>query len=299
MTTPRLKRPPTYVELRSPRDSTVRNLSAVIIAKNESPRIEKCIESVRFCDEVLVVDNGSTDDTVTRSKKSGATVISADGNFSELRMVGMKKAGGRWVLYIDADEVVTPELREEIRWITSQSTGNRKHLDGLDKEQIAEGTPRESELVHDGYFIQRKNFYLGQPWPTHDRMQRLFLKSSFVRWFGDVHETAEIQGTMGELKNLLIHNTHRTLTEMVSKTNQWSEIESDLRIQSHHPPIASWRLFRVMLTGFFDSYIKQQGWKAGTMGLIESLFQAFSMFITYAKVWEKQQNDERQIANSK
>jgi hypothetical protein len=271
-----LKSPMHHAELKSPTKRIPQTVSAVIIAKNESPRIEQCIESVRFCDEVIVVDNGSTDDTVQLAKKSGAIVIAASGNFSELRMAGMKKAVGLWVLYIDADEIVTPELREEIRWVTSPKTEDGK----LKTDEI---------LIHDGYFIPRKNFYLGHAWPTQDRMQRLFLKSSFIRWFGNVHETAEITGTLGELKNPLTHNTHRTLGEMVEKTNEWSEIEADLRIQSHHPPIVGWRLFRVMLTGFFDSYIKQQGWKAGTAGLIESIFQAFSMFITYAKVWERQQ----------
>jgi hypothetical protein len=66
-------------------------------------------------------------------------------------------------------------------------------------------------------------------------------------------------------------------------------MEANLRIQANHPKMSWWRFFRVMFTAFYGSYIKQEGWRAGTAGLVESIYQAFSMFITYAKLWEKQQ----------
>ena len=79
---------------------------------------------------------------------------------------------------------------------------------------------------------------------------------------------------------------------MLSKTNEWSHVEAKLRYESNHPYIVPWRLLRVMLTAFMRSYIYEKGWKAGTVGVIESIYQAYSMFITYAKLWEIQQKSK-------
>ena len=76
---------------------------------------------------------------------------------------------------------------------------------------------------------------------------------------------------------------------MIKKTNQWSEIEAELLFKANHPEMTWWRFLRVMLIKFWNSYIGQGGWKVGVPGLIESIYQAFSYFIVYAKLWEKQQ----------
>ena len=140
-----------------------------------------------------------------------------------------------------------------------------------------------------GYEIRRKNYYLGHMWPGDEYILRLMRKDALVEWYGKLHETARIRGEIGRLNAPMIHNTHRTLEEMVTKTNEWSEVEAQLRLSSKHPPVVWWRFIRVMATAFINSFIKQGGWRAGVVGLIESTFQAFSMFITYAKLWEKQQ----------
>ena len=84
---------------------------------------------------------------------------------------------------------------------------------------------------------------------------------------------------------------------MVNKTLAWSKIDAELRFKSGHPRMTWWRFPRVMLTAFFDSYIKQGGWKVGTIGLIESLYQSYSIFITYARLWEMQ--NKLKIKNEK
>ena len=109
-----------------------------------------------------------------------------------------------------------------------------------------------------------------------------------VGWEGAVHEHAIYTGEVGTLQNPIIHYTHRNLELMTAKTNQWSEVEADMLLASHHPLMNELRFIRIMLTKFFDSYIKQGGWKIGTPGFIESLYQAYSYFIIYAKLWEKQ-----------
>lgn len=243
-------------------------ISAIIIAKNEEKRIERCIRSVSFTDEVLVVDNGSMDDTVAIAKKLHANVYTdRSRDFASLRNFGKEKAKGVWLLYIDADEVVTEKLAKEIQ------------------EKIKDG--------FSAYFITRRNYYLGYEWPTRDEMVRFIKKDALISWKGKLHEHPEIQGEIGRLREPLVHTTHRTLEEMVEKTNIWSEVEADLRFCSNHPRVSWWRFFRVMGSAFWNSFIREGGWRAGAVGWIESIYQAFSMFITYAKLWEKQNTEEK------
>lgn len=248
-------------------------LSAVIIAKDAGEIITDCLNSVSFCDEVIVVDAGSTDNTMSIAKKYGARVVKGtESNFAQQRNIGKEAAEGEWVLYVDTDERVSKELQEEILSVIGQS----------------EATQELTGIV--AYRIKRQNFYLGNhPWPKIEKLERLFRKRNLEGWYGALHETAKVNGKIGELEGLLLHYTHRDVGSMLEKTILWSQTEAQLRLDAHHPAIVSWRLIRVMLTGFFDSYIKQGGWKAGTMGLIESTFQAYSMFITYARLWEMQQ----------
>jgi len=243
-------------------------LSAIIIAKNEAPRIEKCVRALSFADEVVVIDNSSTDNTAEIAKKNGATVktIKADG-FAKLRNSAAEGIRSDWVLYVDADEIVTPLLAGQIRRVVEKS----------------------ASVSETGYEIYRKNYYLGEPWPTGEWMLRLFRADALDGWQGQLHETAIIRGVTGRLNGELLHDTHRTLSEMVKKTNEWSDTEAALRLAAHHPPMTWWRMIRVTLTGFGNSFIGQGGWRAGTVGWIESIYQAFSMFITYAKLWELQQ----------
>jgi glycosyltransferase involved in cell wall biosynthesis len=266
-------------------NKTIR-LSAVVIARNEESRIATCLESLSFCDEIIVIDNGSTDKTLEIAKKFYAIIHHVKGiDFSTLRNVGKEKAEGEWILYVDADEVVTEKLKEEINRVTSYAVP-------AGRQELRVKNRKESPSIS-AYYIKRCNYYLGYKWPVQDKMQRLFFKDKLIRWEGTIHETALIDGEMGELHEPLIHNTHRTLFEMVDKTNEWSQFEAQLRFDTHHKRVVWWRLLRVMGTGFYKSFIKEGGWKAGTVGWIESIYQAFSMFITYAKLWEMQEEDIR------
>ncbi|MEK7592679.1 MAG: glycosyltransferase family 2 protein [Patescibacteria group bacterium] len=244
-------------------------ISAVVLAKNEAVRIRECLDSLAWADEIIVVDNNSEDNTVEIAQKTGATVVTSNAtNFSILRTIGMDAAKGEWVLYVDADEIVSTPLELEIC-------------------RLLRGFSRAVDPVC--YFISRKNYYLGVLWPVGDRMQRLIYKSSFVRWVGSLHETAIVRGSTGILKHELIHHTHRNLEEMTEKTNTWSDEEARLRIASKHKNVLTWRFFRVFITGFIRSFFKESGWRAGVRGWIESLYQGFSMVITYIKLWELQQ----------
>ena len=245
-------------------------ISAIIIAKDAEEMIADCLDSVSFCDEIIVIDNASTDRTVEIAKHFGAKVFQDTGhNFAELRNFGQQKAKSKWILYIDTDERLSPELVLNIKNIVLSTKDDK----------------------YSGYKVLRKNFYFGNhEWPTVEKLERLFRKNDLEGWFGEVHETAKVKGEVGELEGFLLHYTHRDLTSMVEKTIQWSKIGADLRFKAHHPQMSWWRFIRVMITAFNDSFIKQKGYKAGTAGLVEGIYQAFSMFITYAKLWERQED---------
>lgn len=244
------------------------NVSVIILAKNAEKLLKDCIESVNFADEIIVIDNNSTDDTKKVAKKLGARVLeSSEQSFAKRRDIGKEYAKGDWIFYIDTDERVSKELHKNMLSVIAG-----------DAATIA------------AYKIHRQNFYLGNhPWPKIELLERLFKKEKLKGWYGDLHESPEIAGAVGVLDGYLLHYTHQDLTSMLKKTIVWSDKEAKLRYDAHHPKMTTWRFLRVMLTAFWDSYITQGGYQAGTVGFIESTYQAFSMFITYAKLWELQQ----------
>lgn len=245
-------------------------ISGVIITRNVEDFIADCLDSLSFCDEIIVVDSKSEDRTREIAEKMGAKVFEySSEDFSEMRNFGLKKANGEWVLYVDADERVTSELAKAIRHlITNNDCGEKLN----------------------GYFLKRKNFYFeNHEWPYIEKLERFFRKDHLEGWYGKLHESPKFRGEIGELDGYLYHYTHRNLTSMVNKTIEWSKIEAELRYKSGHPKMTWWRFLRVMLTAFFDSYIRQGGWKVGVVGLIESIYQSFSIFVTYARLWEMQQ----------
>lgn len=243
-------------------------ISAVILTRNSEEMIADCIDSVSFCDEVIVIDNGSTDRTLELVKLLGAKIYETKSkSFADLRNFGLSKVRTKWVLYIDDDERVSGELKNSIKG----------HVSGIKGKEVA------------AYRIKRKNFYLGNhEWPQIETHTRLFNKNSLREWRGALHETPVVEGEISELDGFIMHYTHRNLSQMVKKTVEWSGIEAELRHKANHPKMSTWRFFRVMITAFYDSYIRQKGYKAGTAGLIESMYQAFSMFITYGRLWELQ-----------
>jgi len=244
----------------------MKTISAIVIAKNEEKMIKDCLTSLSFCDEIIVIDNSSTDNTSSIVKKMNAKAFDFEtDDFSKLRNFGLEKAHGDWVLYVDADERVPLKLKEEIESIIQE------------------------DLSLDAYKIKRKNFYFGNyEWPYIEKIERLFKKKSLNGWEGRLHESPIIDGRIGEAEYFLIHYTHENLSSMVGKTIEWSETEVKLRLEANHPKMMWWRFPRVMISAFINSYIVQGGWKVGTAGFVESIYQVFSIFITYAKLWEKQ-----------
>lgn len=268
-----------------------KKLSAIIITKNEEERIGECLKSVDFADDIIVVDNGSIDKTVNIVKKFGARVVKKPGDsFNELRNKGAEEAKGEWLLYIDADERVMPSLREEIKSkIPAFAPPSPKWLRRSSEASAGRQNPKSKFVA---YAIPRKNILLGKEmkyggwWP--DYVMRLMRKEALKGWKGELHEQPEIKGRVGKLKNPLTHNTHRNLTEMVDKTNEWSEIEAKLMFEVGHPPMNIPRFFTAMFRELWYRAIVKKGFLDGPIGIIEIVYQMFSRFISYAKLWEMQ-----------
>ncbi len=243
-------------------------LSIIILTKNSQDTIKRTLKSIEgFGDEVLVIDSDSNDDTKKIVKGFDIRMVEKKFiDFSDQRNYGIDRTSGEWVLYVDSDEELTEDFKNEVKEIISKTD------------------------VMSGYYLQRKTYYFGKDWGLIDKVQRLFLRKKFIGWYGLVHETPKIEGEFGVISSPINHFTHSNLFQMVNKTNDWSNFEAELRLKSKHPRMTILRFCRIILTGFISSYLNDKGYKNGTKGMIESIYQSFSMFITYAKLWEKQNN---------
>ena len=199
---------------------------------------------------------------------------SIKGSFSEWRNEGLKLAKGKWILYIDTDEEVTKDLKEEIIKIVS-----------------------DSKIKCSGYGIPRKNIIFGKEFKHSglypDYQKRLFWKKDFDKWSGDLHEEPKFSGNLCLLKNPIIHHKNMTIGEMLEKTNKWSEIEGQLMFDAKHPKMNIFRFFSAGLREFYLRMIKQSAFLDGTKGVIYAFYQVYSKLISYTKLWEKQQSTIR------
>lgn len=251
-------------------ESSKLRISAIIIAKNEEKMISNCIDTLRWCDEIIVVDDHSSDNTAGLAEHAEAIVIENTGKtFASARNLGKDAANGDWLLYVDADERATPALQREIL---------KKIQDG-------------GHIV--AYEIPRRNIHYGS-WLQHggwgdDAVVRLFKKTSLQTWKGEVHESAEVDGEVGRLSEQLIHLTHRSIKEGLEKSIHWTAIEAQLLYQSGHKPIGMLRLLSIPVRSFLMSILKKRSFKDGAPGWIESMVQAMNRFLVYAQLWELQQ----------
>jgi glycosyltransferase involved in cell wall biosynthesis len=265
---------------------TGNKISAIIIAKDEEDKIVDCLKSISWCDEIILVDTGSTDKTVVLAKKAKARIYEYQGgSYSDWRNEGLKHTKGKWVFYIDADERVTDELRNEIsKLISNFQRRSRRSFPISNNIPIAYAIPRRNvilgrEMRHGGW------------WP--DYVKRLFYKDKLKKWVGDLHEEPVFDGVMGHLEKALIHIKENKLSDMVEKTNKWSEIEARLMFDSNHPKMSLIRFLSAILREFWYRIIKKKAYLDGTEGMIFGIYQVYSRFISYAKLWEMQNINQK------
>jgi hypothetical protein len=233
------------------------NISAIVLigGNYDEKLLKKCLDSISWCDEIVKVNTADI-----------------NGSFSEWRNAGAKEAKNEWLLYIDTDEEVTLKLRDQI-------------LQVIGSNEFA------------GYAIPRRNNFLGHVmhwggW-SPDFVIRLIKKDKLKTWGGNLHEQPMIDGTICHLKEPLLHTTHRSITEMVDKTNKWSEIEAKLLYESGHPKMNIFRFFSAGFREFWYRGIAKLGFLDGKVGVIEIIYQIYSRLITYTKLWELQLQNAR------
>ena len=239
-------------------------LSVIIAAKNEGHQIGACVNSVSFADEVLVLDSGSTDDTAIRAREAGATVHLTDWQgYGPQQQRGIKLAKSDWILSLDADEVVTEALRDEIQAAMAQP-----NLDGF-------LLPRHSSFC--GVFIEHGGW-------RPDFTLRLVRRSlaGFTDHFLHAHMT--VNGKIGHLKAPIIHYSYRTLDDVLEKLNRYSRGAAlDLGARGGSSTLTK-AIFKG-LWAFFRTYFIKLGFLDGQMGLVLSIYNGQTTYYKYLRLW--------------
>lgn len=244
-------------------------ISAVVLTRNEEKKIKECLESLSFCDEVIVVDDNSWDKTREIAKKLGAKIFTRclEGDFASQRNFGLAKAKGDWVLFIDADERVSEKLKDEI----------------TQKLAIAK------KCV--GFYLKRKDFFLGK-WLDHGETSQVRLlrlaKKNAGKWQRRVHELWLIEkGRVGELKNPLLHFPHPNISQFLRQINEYTSLDAR-GFHNEGRKFHIWQIFLYPMAKFLQNYCLRLGILDGFPGLVMALMMSFHSLITRIKLWEKQ-----------
>jgi len=246
-------------------------ISASIITKNEESNIERCLKSIAWADEIVIVDSGSTDNTLNICRNFDCKIIETDWiGFGKTKQLGVNACSHPWILSIDADEEVTPQLRDEIL-LKTQST-----ISGT----VAYRIKRES------YYLNKKIRYSG--W-DNDYPLRLFIKNSGQFNDATVHESIIIpRGTISSIAEPLLHYPYPTIHKHLEKINQYSSLGAKSHLQKNkHSSI-----LYALLSGtvkFLKMYIIKRGFLDGKEGAILSILSGFGSFAKYAKLWSLKQ----------
>ena len=248
----------------------MRQISAVIITKNEERNIGRCLDSLAgVADQILVVDSSSTDDTVNICREKGAQVYTRSWHgYSDQKNWGNDQAEHDWILSIDADEALSDELKESIVKARSADQWN--------------------------YSMARLANYCGQ-WIHHsgwypDRKFRLFDRRQ-TKWRGDIHETLVTDGDDPKLlRGDLLHYSYYTIDEHVAQANRFSGIAArSMYVNATRPSLVN-VLFNPFFR-FFKFYFLKRGFLDGFAGFTISSIAAYEVFLKYTKLWWMHIND--------
>jgi len=249
----------------------MRKLTAIIPTKNEIDNIEAVIASVGFADEILVIDSFSTDATFEKASTLATKVIQRTFDFyGAQKNYAISQAKHEWILLVDADERVTPELKDEI-------------ISTLEQDRI----------IHDAFSIKRINHFMGQRvnysgW-RNDSVIRLFKKEVCKYNARHVHEALVVNGTVGQLTHKLLHYSYRSFDAYMQKMNGYASLQAKDynkktgRLTAYHFVIKPF-------WGFLKHYIVQSGFRDGVVGLTIGYVQGYVVFMRYVKLWLLRKN---------
>ncbi len=248
-------------------------LSAVILSHNDEVILGRAIRSVGFCDEVVVIDDDSTDGTREVAKKLGAKVYQRPlgSDFSKQRNFGLSKATGSWVLFVDSDEVVTAELAKEMKEAISNSSDTA------------------------GYYLKRRDTMWGRVLRFGEtgriKLLRLARKDA-GSWRRPVHEVWDIRGTIGELTHSLDHFPHPNVAQFIDEINRYSTINARY-LYEKGIRVAWWHIVAYPKAKFLVNYIWRLGFLDGTAGAVVALLMSLHSFLTRGKLWLLQSEHHR------
>lgn len=274
-------------------------LSIVLATRNEEENITRCLDSVEgLADEIIVVDEYSTDKTRQIAEKLGAIVYVEPHHdiFHITKQIALEKAKGEWILQLDADEVVTPELAKEIKQIvnnqkveipTEKKRLFYRHQNLLEQRDGSIGK-KTGEIV--GYFIPRRNMFLGKPlihagvYP--DGVIRLVKNGKAHFPQKSVHEQIQLDGGVSWLSGNLLHYDSPTLKRYLSRLNRYTDLHAQELMERHVPRnvfyFSLYTIYKPLYT-FFNLYFRHKGFLDGLNGFLWSFFSAMHFPIAYYK----------------
>jgi glycosyltransferase involved in cell wall biosynthesis len=244
-------------------------ISVAIITFNEENNIRRTLDSVKWADEIVVVDSGSTDRTLEICREYTGNVIHQDWQgFSVQKNFALDRTTGDWVLSLDADEPIEPGLAEEIRRIISSSS------------------------AHDGYSIPRKTYFLGKQirhggwYPDYNL--RLFQKGKGRFEERAVHEAIKVKGTVGRTNHAIQHYAYPDLASYLSSINKYSSLAVAVMTEQGISGFKTGWVNIVLrpIGTFLFKYVLRRGFLDGKHGLVLNLFHSWYVFAKYAKAWE-------------
>lgn len=240
------------------------NLSAVIITHNEESNIERCLKSLFWVNEIIVVDSYSTDKTIEICKKYNCKIFQTEWKgFGKTKKYAVDNSTNDWILSIDSDEVVTEQLKNKIEEILINPKFN-------------------------GYNIRRKSFYLGKE-IKHCGWDKDFPLRLFSKKHGNfnedlVHESVVLSGEKTKIFEPLLHYTYPTISLHINKMNRYTDLSIN-KINDKKYSILSSLFFGI--NKFLKMYFLQKGFLDGKIGFILSIHSAFGVYLKYIKIWQK------------
>jgi glycosyltransferase involved in cell wall biosynthesis len=244
-------------------------LSAVLAVRDEERMIEGALRLLGFCDEIVVVIDDRTSDRteeIARRYTDEVHLVPFE-NFAQIKNEGVRRARGEWIVFCDADERVTPRLARNLQ------------------DAVAAGT----EMC--AYYSPTVNFFYGRRmrFGGWSEAHVKIVRRDQALHAGDVHETLDLpRERVGWLEGERWHFSHRSITESLGKTLNYGAIESAQRYESGAAPVTAWRLLRVMLRDIARRMLRRAGWRDGMPGVIEGVYQPFSLFCVEVMLWERQ-----------
>lgn len=245
-------------------------ISAFIVCKNEAASIERCLSSLSWCDEIVVVDSGSTDATLEICARHNCRIAHREwSGYVEQKSHALSLCTRPWILNLDADEEVSPELRDEIRSMLGRD---------------ALGQVRE-----DGFELLRVVFYLGRWWRKggwHPERRLRLARRERVTWHGEEpHEHARVRGAVGRMRGELRHYTYRDIADHVNRLNAHSSAAARaLHAKGRRAGLAD--LLLKPKARFFKFFLLRRGYREGLPGLLVAGMEAFYVYLKYFKLRE-------------